>query len=156
MLDETQYYCFPGARPGLPLDGRAAGSWVPAFPAELVLLGLIPWAGSGQKAYGTAAAHGFIYQEPRTPVGHVHRSACSGNRSAGTNIFKQFDFAMSDVPLRIQIDAKAQGWTQRRGRFPHAMVISAAARPMAMGCEAVSTSRSERERLHAMLDSLRA
>ena len=60
MLDETQYYCFPGARPGLPLDGRAAGSWVPAFPAELVLLGLIPWAGSGQKAYGTAAAHGFI------------------------------------------------------------------------------------------------
>jgi hypothetical protein len=57
----------------------------------------------------SANAIDFIYQEPRPPVGHLHRPTPGGDRPARMDVFKQFDFAVSDVPMRVQIDAKAQG-----------------------------------------------
>jgi hypothetical protein len=59
--------------------------------------------------HGTPAAtiH-LVHQNPGVPVRHIHGPARSGNRPAGTNILKQFDFAVSDVPLRIKMDAKDQ------------------------------------------------
>ena len=59
--------------------------------------------------HGTPAAtiH-LVHKNPGVPVRHIHGAAGSRNRPAGTNILKQFDFAVSDVPFRIQIDAKDQ------------------------------------------------
>jgi hypothetical protein len=59
--------------------------------------------------HGTAAGpiH-LVHKNPRVPVRHIHGPARSGNRPAGTNILKQFDFAVSDVLMHIQIDAKDQ------------------------------------------------
>ena len=59
--------------------------------------------------YGTRAAtiH-LVHKNPGVPVRHIHGAAGNRNRLAGTNIFKQFDFAVSDVPFHIQIDAKDQ------------------------------------------------
>jgi len=50
----------------------------------------------------------LVHEVPRVPVGHIHRPACGGNRATRTNILKQLDFAGSDAPLRVKIDAKAQ------------------------------------------------
>ena len=53
----------------------------------------------------SADAFDFIHEKLRPPVRHVHRPARARDRVAGMNILKQFDFAVSDVPFRIQIDA---------------------------------------------------
>jgi hypothetical protein len=53
----------------------------------------------------SADAFDFIHEKLRPPVRHVHRAARARDRVAGMNIPKQFDFAVSDVPFRIQIDA---------------------------------------------------
>jgi len=53
----------------------------------------------------SADAFDFIHEKLRPPVRHVHRAARARDRVAGMNILKQFDFAVSDVPFRVQIDA---------------------------------------------------
>ena len=65
-------------------------------------LAAFPWLN------GCAFADTIDLEDPRVPVGHIHRPACGGNRATRTNILKQLDFAGSDAPLRVKIDAKAQ------------------------------------------------
>ena len=61
-------------------------------------------------------ASDFIDEIPRMLVRHVHHPACSGDRTASVDCFKQAYLTRTDAVFRIEVNAYLQRWGRLRCR----------------------------------------